>query len=246
MRSFVRKLLTEVKKVEFVRWAYFGLLGSYRRQWDAWARDPERAMRAIAPGTSAETFGPSGEEVVARLRPYVGATDRVLDVGCGMGRIMRPLAPSCREIHGVDVSPRMVRLAREFLADVPNASVHLTSGKDLAIVGAGSFQVAFVLYVLQHLEREHAVRYLAEMWRVLVPGGTIICEVPNLLFPRNLTTYVRTSQSAQHFSVARTRFYTPDELTFVLRELGFAIVEANVDSEIFVAARKEGRKAPAY
>lgn len=234
----LRGVLRPLKRIESVRWLYFTLLGSYRRQWDSWAGNPSQAMHAIAPGTSSTTFGPSGVEVADRLRPYVRPDDRVLDVGCGMGRVMRPLASSCRAITGIDVSPRMVKLAREFLRDVPNASVRHTNGSDLEVFASSTFEVGYVVYVLQHLEREHAVRYVCEMARLLVPGGTLICEVPNLAFPRNLETYVRTARGAKHFSVARTRFYTSEEVSAILAGAELTVIDMKVDSEIFAVARK--------
>src|SRR5215208_2054844 len=47
--------------------------------------------------------------------------DAALEIGCGPGRLMRPLAKHFGEIHGVDVSDEMIRLARERLRGAPNA-----------------------------------------------------------------------------------------------------------------------------
>src|SRR2546429_9501582 len=47
----------------------------------------------------------------------VRGRDAALEIGCGPGRLMRPLARHFQEIHGVDVSDEMVRLARERLRD---------------------------------------------------------------------------------------------------------------------------------
>src|ERR1017187_6155291 len=44
-----------------------------------------------------------------------------LEIGCGPGRLMRPLSRHFGEIHGVDVSDEMIRLAGERLRDTPNA-----------------------------------------------------------------------------------------------------------------------------
>src|SRR5208283_915076 len=51
-----------------------------------------------------------------------------LEIGCGPGRLMAPLAGAFDEIHGVDVSDEMIRRARELLRDTPNAHAHRTSG----------------------------------------------------------------------------------------------------------------------
>ena len=44
---------------------------------------------------------------------------RALEIGCGPGRLIKPLSRHFGEIHGVDVSDEMIRLARERLADIP-------------------------------------------------------------------------------------------------------------------------------
>src|SRR6185369_11961947 len=51
------------------------------------------------------------------MRRLEGAPEnwRALEIGCGPGRLMRPLAPHFAEIHGVDVSDRMIQLAERNL-----------------------------------------------------------------------------------------------------------------------------------
>src|SRR5580700_758243 len=45
-------------------------------------------------------------------------TWRALEIGCGPGRLIKPLSGHFGEIHGVDVSDEMIRLARERLSDI--------------------------------------------------------------------------------------------------------------------------------
>src|SRR5215831_12496170 len=54
----------------------------------------------------------------------VRGRDAALEIGCGPGRLMRPLAQHFREIHGVDVSDEMVKLAKDRLRNTPNAHPH--------------------------------------------------------------------------------------------------------------------------
>ena len=56
---------------------------------------------------------------------------RVLEIGCGAGRVTRALANLFGEVHGVDVSGEMVRQAKLALRDRPNAFVYQNNGKDL-------------------------------------------------------------------------------------------------------------------
>ncbi|MFN7621700.1 MAG: class I SAM-dependent methyltransferase, partial [Acidobacteriota bacterium] len=59
-------------------------------------------------------------------------SQRMLEIGCGLGRMSRHLAGYFGEVHGTDVSGEMVRQARERLASIPNLSFFETSGADFA------------------------------------------------------------------------------------------------------------------
>jgi len=121
------------------------------------------------------------------LRLLIGDLERLrgreaaLEIGCGPGRLMRPLARYFREIHGVDVSDEMVRLARERLRETPNAHPHATSGADLALFADSTFDFVYSYAVFQHIpSRDVVFNYLREARRVLKPGGVLRCQVNGL------------------------------------------------------------------
>jgi len=117
----------------------------------------------------------SGE--LKRLR----ARDAALEIGCGPGRLMRPLAQHFGEIHGVDVSDEMIRLARERLRSVPNAHPHRSSGADLSEFPAGMFDFVYSYAVFQHIpSRDVVFNYLRESRRVLRTGGVLRCQINGL------------------------------------------------------------------
>jgi SAM-dependent methyltransferase len=106
---------------------------------------------------------------------------RALEIGCGLGRLMRPLAPYFAEIHGVDVSDEMIRRAEDKLRDVPNARLLLSSGADLAMLPDESFHFVYSYAVFQHIpSREVVLRYLAEARRVMATGGIFRFQVNGL------------------------------------------------------------------
>src|SRR6266545_3654541 len=72
---------------------------------------------------------------ISRLR----TRDAALEIGCGPGRLLRPMSARFGEVHGVDVSDEMIRLARERLRDVPNAHPHHGTGSDLSLFGDERF-----------------------------------------------------------------------------------------------------------
>jgi SAM-dependent methyltransferase len=117
-----------------------------------------------------------------RLPPAAGPrTRRALEIGCGPGRLMRPLSRHVGEIHGVDVSDEMVRLARERLRGIPHAHVHATGGADLALFASESFDFVYSYAVFQHIpSREVVFSYLQEARRVLRTGGILRCQINGL------------------------------------------------------------------
>ena len=52
-------------------------------------------------------------KVLAKTRPYLKATDTVLDYGCAMGSVDLKLAAAVKAIHGIDISSKMIAAARE-------------------------------------------------------------------------------------------------------------------------------------
>ncbi len=97
---------------------------------------------------------------------------RALEIGCGPGRLMKPLSRHFGEIHGVDVSDEMIALARERLRGIPHAHVHATGGASLALFADESFDFVYTYAVFQHIpSRDVVLEYMHEIRRVLRPGG---------------------------------------------------------------------------
>src|ERR1700689_1104576 len=115
----------------------------------------------------------NGLEQELRRVPLAQRGDwRALEIGCGPGRLMRPMSRHFVEIHGVDVSDEMIALAKEKLRDVPHAHAHLTDGASLRQFGEDFFDFVYSYAVFQHIpSREVVYQYLKEIRRVLKPGG---------------------------------------------------------------------------
>jgi ubiquinone/menaquinone biosynthesis C-methylase UbiE len=113
------------------------------------------------------------EKELDRIAAPTAPTGRcALEIGCGPGRLMLPLSRHFRQIHGVDVSDGMVRLARRNLASVPHAYVHTADGTSLTQFGDEFFDFVYSYAVFQHIpSREVVLNYLKETRRVLRTGG---------------------------------------------------------------------------
>jgi SAM-dependent methyltransferase len=96
---------------------------------------------------------------------------KVLEIGCGAGRITRALGELFGEVHAVDVSGEMVRQASAAMADMPNVHVYQNNGTDLSVIPAAGFDFAFSMIVFQHIpSREVIENYVREVARLMNPG----------------------------------------------------------------------------
>jgi SAM-dependent methyltransferase len=156
--------------------------------WDQRAR--ENARYYVATGKedwTDEEFFQSGQRAVAEqiLNDMINICQgrdpkqmRVVEIGCGAGRITRALAELFGEVHGVDVSGEMVAQARRALGGYENAHVYQNNGKDLSVLPAGPYDFAFSTIVFQHIpSREVIYSYVREVHRLLRPGALFKFQV---------------------------------------------------------------------
>lgn len=95
-----------------------------------------------------------------------------LEIGCGLGRLLKPIAERCKQAIGVDVSEKMVGHAVDYLDDTPNAEIHLNDGMTLDIIEDESIDWVFSHLAFQHMTLPGVVEsYLSEITRVLRPSG---------------------------------------------------------------------------
>src|SRR5580704_8837730 len=97
---------------------------------------------------------------------------RALEIGCGPGRLMRPMSRHFVEIDGVDVSDEMIGIARQRLSDLPNAHPHHNDGASLSMFPDEAFDFVYSYAVFQHIpSREVGIQYLREAHRVMKTGA---------------------------------------------------------------------------
>jgi SAM-dependent methyltransferase len=131
-----------------------------------------------------EEFFATGADVVRNLERELKrgpGRDAALEIGCGPGRLLRPMSRHFREVHGVDVSDEMIRLARERLRGAPNVFAHHNSGSDLRRFPDGKFDFVYSYAVFQHIpSRDVVFNYLREARRTLKTGGVLRCQLNGL------------------------------------------------------------------
>ncbi|HEY3203427.1 MAG TPA: class I SAM-dependent methyltransferase [Thermoanaerobaculia bacterium] len=151
-----------------------------RADWDIRARDNAAFYICTTAGETPEAFVASGERDLAEKvidGLAVSSEWRVLEIGCGIGRLLKPLASRVGVAVGVDLSEEMVRRGREYCAGQPHVELYRTDGT-LGFLPEHHFDFVFSHIVFQHLPRKtYAERYFREAWRVLKPGGIFRVQV---------------------------------------------------------------------
>jgi SAM-dependent methyltransferase len=170
-----------------------GRLAAHKQDWEELAElDPYFAVVSRAGtkrgGWDVDSFFATGETEIAGLMRRAGKLDRpgttesALDFGCGLGRLTRPLAGRFKRTVGVDISQRMIEKARVLNADLSGCEFLVNADDDLRMFRDGEFDLVYARAVLQHQpSREVIERYIAELVRILRPGGLLAFTLPSHL-----------------------------------------------------------------
>jgi ubiquinone/menaquinone biosynthesis C-methylase UbiE len=160
-----------------------------REDWNARAREDARYYVAFGSRESDDAaFFATATEVINRLEWELRRVSlaergdwRALEIGCGPGRLIRPMSRHFVEIHGVDVSDEMIERAHEKLQDIPHAHAHVSDGSSLSRFDAETSDFVYSYAVFQHIpSRDVVFAYLREARRVMKTGALAVLQFSSL------------------------------------------------------------------
>jgi ubiquinone/menaquinone biosynthesis C-methylase UbiE len=168
-------------------------------------------------------------EALARLGR--GTTGRMLEMGCGDGRIALGLARKGFEVSGIDISPTAVEWAKEKARELDiDADFREGLVTDLPF-GDGSFDLVVDGHCLHCVIGGDRGTFLSEALRVLVPGGLLLvvtmCNDPTDETMRRYFDPV--SRNVIRDGVAGRYFGLPESILDEVRGAGFRVVNWFVD-----------------
>jgi len=163
-------------------------LEKMRIDWDRRARENARFFVATTKQDwTDDDFFASGERTVAEqiltdmtniCQGKAPGDMRVLEIGCGAGRVTKALAGLFGEVHAVDISSIMIEHARIALNDLSNVRLYQNNGLDLSTISTGAFDFAFSTIVFQHIPSYEVIEsYVREVNRLLVTGALFKFQV---------------------------------------------------------------------
>ena len=146
--------------------------------------DPVRAGRRWDLDTFLESGRHQVDQALGRLDALGGTLvdhDWAVDFGSGVGRLSQALGDRFERVLGLDVSPTMVAVARRLNRHGDRVTFRCNDSDRLEGVASGSVSLALSFITLQHVPPALARGYLAELLRVVQPGGAAIVQVPSHL-----------------------------------------------------------------
>jgi len=152
----------------------------YEETWNSVSDTLDNAKMSVVGYTNEDEIHRQGVrnadfvEKCVQIRP----SDVVLEIGCGIGRIGKILAPRCSKWMGTDISANMIRHAAQRLKDLNNVELIKLSKVGLKEIRDESVDVVYCTVVFMHLYEWDRYTYVKEAHRVLTPGGR--CYFDNL------------------------------------------------------------------
>jgi SAM-dependent methyltransferase len=111
--------------------------------------------------------------------------EKALDFGCGVGRVTQAMAAYFDSVVGVDISETMIRLAEKFNQFPGKVRYVHNQADDLKVFPDEEFNFLYSNIVLQHLQPDIILHYLAEFIRIMRPGGILVFQLPSHLQSQN-------------------------------------------------------------
>jgi len=206
----------------------------YKKVWSALSTTEDQAKLHVIGVTDEAAFQETGEETLRFLQNTVGIgkEDVVLEIGCGVGRVGKIVAPLCRKWIGCDVASNMLSLTAQRLKGLPNVELVEISGYNLSGVVDASVDVVYSTVVFMHLESWDRYNYISDAFRVLRPKGRIYVDNINLCTDGGWKVF----ETHRAFSPANrpphmTQNSTPQEIETYLKRAGFSDVLIRTDDD---------------
>jgi|WetSurMetagenome_2_1015567.scaffolds.fasta_scaffold203318_1 tRNA (uracil-5-)-methyltransferase TRM9 len=164
------------------------------------------------------------------IADYINDGDKILDYGCGNGRLLEILNEKKINYAGVDISGKLIKLAKQKYQDKDIKFIKITSSRSLTFPD-NYFNVVVSIAVFHHFPENYAKKMAEELHRTLKPGGKIIITVWNLEQER-FKKFIKQGKKDLHIPFKDNdskvfnryhRLYTKKDLEEMFSEAGFKV-----------------------
>jgi len=237
----------------FGRWqdaaSALGERSSYKKVWDRQAQDYDLASLAVGGFVGEDTLDQRAQGTIDFLRQTVGLNpeDVILEIGCGIARVGKPLSALCLHWFGSDISGGMLGHAAKRLEGRPNTTLVELATVGLQEFPRDAFDLVYCTVVFMHLFEWDRYRYVEEALRVLRPGGRAYFDNFPLDSEHGWKVFTQgtsypVDRRPAHLSMSSSR----EELRAYLGKAGFADVRIHdLPNGLIAASGRKGENADA-
>jgi SAM-dependent methyltransferase len=162
------------------------MANSAERHWHKWGKENPlfgvishpKFLNANLTEESREEFFQTGEQHVNHVYQVIQTKlrddfhpERVLDFGCGVGRLLIPFARRAQTVVGIDVSPAMLEQAANNCRERGLKTVRLLGSEELDQLDSNSFGLVHSYIVFQHIPVREGERILQKLVDLIAIGG---------------------------------------------------------------------------
>lgn len=175
-----------------------------KKDWDARAKIDHLFVIATGHSQSEKDFWKSGisdcneilGKTVNRFQKIIENKDplkmQILEIGCGVGRILIPMSKIFGECIGIDISSEMIQQGQKYIENITNCKILENDGIDLSLFSDNYFDFCYSFIVFQHIpEKKIVEKYIKEVSRVLKPDCLFRFQVRGTIStkPKEITTW---------------------------------------------------------
>ena len=142
------------------------------------------SFRVLSTNYSIKDLFDTGERDVQRFvtegffKDNLSSDMKILEIGCGVGRLSRSFSDSFKDVYAVDIDKEMVEMAQTLNNDRSNLHFLQVDGSTITSFEDNFFDYVFSYYVFQHIrDMEKIISYFNEIRRVLKPEGLFQIQV---------------------------------------------------------------------
>jgi len=217
------------------------------QSWDdyavAWTqRKKEKTLHIedpLLPSQSVKTLGEewgnvaSVNEVIEDfIVPYLDEKASVLELGSGGGRISQKVAPLCQTLYCADISPEMLKKAKEACATHQNVFfVQIEENNLKKVFTVHKFDFIYVFDVFVHLELADIFRYMQQMMSLLRENGKLFIHTANIETLGGFRYFLNQVNESHENAFGALKFSSPETLLSLANRLHLNLIKRNFVSD---------------
>lgn len=171
-------------------------------------------------------IAPNQDQLFGQIKDLIDAESKVIDIGCGTGRLDFVLADKCKSVLGIDLSKRNIERANLTLFRNPNGKITFQNDSISEIINKGQshFEYAILTYVIHEVDEEERINLLNEISLVadkIIIGDYLVPKPKG--FRSLLSEVIEFIAGAEHYRNYKS-FLANGGIKYLANEAGLKII----------------------